>query len=231
MKDYIYIYHMSNTMNYLMSNTISNLNSSVLDTINSNSIRDLNNYSRSLPVPTKKSVIPCFKKDTKILCFINDIEVYVDIQNIRNGTLVKTLYKGYIPVEMIGKKNIQNPSHNVRVPNRIYKCSKTKYPELTEDLFITGHHSILVNELTDEQRKEINEFYQNIYITEDKYRLPCFIDEKSEVADENEDVTIYHIALANKDYYCNYGIYANGLLVETCSLRYLKELSNMELIQ
>ena len=29
----------------------------------------------------------------------------------------------------------------------------------------------------------------------------------------------------------NYGIYANGLLVETCSKRYLKELSNMNFIE
>lgn len=42
--------------------------------------------------------------------------------------------------------------------------------------------------------------------------------------------TIYHLALENESYYNNYGIYANGLLVESCSQRYLKELSNMELI-
>ena len=34
----------------------------------------------------------------------------------------------------------------------------------------------------------------------------------------------------NDNYFGNYGIYANGLLVETCSKRYLKELSNMSLI-
>ena len=38
-------------------------------------------------------------------------------------------------------------------------------------------------------------------------------------------------ALENDNYYMNYGIYANGLLVETCSKRYLKELSNMTLIE
>jgi len=38
------------------------------------------------------------------------------------------------------------------------------------------------------------------------------------------------VALENDDYYMNYGIYANGLLVESCSKRYLKEESNMELI-
>ena len=42
------------------------------------------------------------------------------------------------------------------------------------------------------------------------------------------EYTIYHVALENEDNYMNYGIYANGLLVETCSKRYLKELSGME---
>jgi hypothetical protein len=43
--------------------------------------------------------------------------------------------------------------------------------------------------------------------------------------------TIYHFALENDDTRMNYGIYANELLVETCSKRYLKEISNMELIE
>jgi hypothetical protein len=132
---------------------------------------------------------------------------------------------------MIGTKIIQNPGDKSRVPNRIYRCSKKHYPELIEDLYITGQHSILVDELTDKQRSEINDLFQQIYITEDKYRLPCFFDEKSEVVEKSEEVAIYHIALKNEKYYTNYGIYANGLLVETCSLRYLKELSNMVLIQ
>jgi len=37
--------------------------------------------------------------------------------------------------------------------------------------------------------------------------------------------------LENENYFHNYGIWANGLLVETCSKRYLTELSNMELIE
>ena len=174
--------------------------------------------------------IPCFKQDTKILCFINDVEVYVSVQDVRPGTLVKTLYKGYVPVDMIGKKALSNPGDNQRIPNRIYKLSKHAYPEITEDLFMTGHHSILVDNITEEQRQEIHDLYSTIYITEDKYRLPCFLDEKAEVVEKAENTFIYHIALENKDYYLNYGIYANGLLVETCSKRYLKELSHMDLI-
>jgi hypothetical protein len=36
--------------------------------------------------------------------------------------------------------------------------------------------------------------------------------------------------LENENYYWNYGIYANGLLVETTSKRMMKELSGMELL-
>jgi hypothetical protein len=39
------------------------------------------------------------------------------------------------------------------------------------------------------------------------------------------------LALENDDYYMNYGIYANGLLVETCSKRFMKELSSMTLLE
>jgi hypothetical protein len=41
---------------------------------------------------------------------------------------------------------------------------------------------------------------------------------------------IYHFALENDDPYMNYGVYANGLLVETCSKRFLREYSGMQLI-
>lgn len=57
------------------------------------------------------------------------------------------------------------------------------------------------------------------------------IDERSKVYQKQGYHTFYHLALENENYYYNYGIYANGLLVESCSKRYLKELSNMTLIQ
>ena len=68
-----------------------------------------------------------------------------------------------------------------------------------------------------------------VCITENKYRLPVCVDKRADIYPIPGKYTIYHIALENEDYYMNYGIYANGLLVETCSKRYLKELSNMEL--
>jgi hypothetical protein len=75
------------------------------------------------------------------------------------------------------------------------------------------------------------EIFGKIYVTEKKYRLPAYLDKKSTPLLEKGFFTIYHFALENDNYYSNYGVYANGLLVETCSKRYLQELSNMELIE
>jgi hypothetical protein len=69
-----------------------------------------------------------------------------------------------------------------------------------------------------------------ICITDDKYRLPACVDDRAKPYNKTGKFNIYHIALDNDNYYWNYGIYANGLLVESCSLRYLKELSGMTLL-
>jgi hypothetical protein len=115
----------------------------------------------------------------------------------------------------------------MRSTNRLYKCSVDKYTKLFEDLYITGYHSILVDRLSTKQHQEIIEHLGGIYITGDRYRLIACVDERAEPYENEGIFNIWHLALENDDYYKNYGIYANGLLVETTSKRYLKELSGM----
>jgi hypothetical protein len=174
------------------------------------------------------SQYPCFKEDSKILCYKDGKEIYRNVQDLRRGDLVKTLRNGYVAVDMIGTTKL----HNSKTSNehRLYRCTPTKYPELTEDLIITGHHSILVSHITDEQRERIKETMGKVYVTDNKYRLAACIDDRAEPYDKEGLYNIWHVALENLDYYMNYGIYANGLLVETCSRRYLKEISGMRLI-
>jgi hypothetical protein len=179
--------------------------------------------------------IPCFGENARILCFNKDLfeEEYVSIKNIRRGMLVKTLKHGYVAVEMIGKTVMRNNyAEGERHKNRLYKCTKRNYPEMTnEDLILTGCHSILVDGFKNEdERRKTVEVNRKIYITDDKYRLPACVDERAEIYEKSGTFTIYHLALQNDDYYMNYGIYANGLLVETSSRRYMRELSNMELL-
>ena len=181
-------------------------------------------YFTSLPI-----TVPCFKEDTKILCLKDNEEKYVLIQDIKPSDLVKTTNHGYLRVNFIGSTFISNPDNTDRIINRLYKCSKENYNELREDLYITGGHSILVDELTDEQIEKI-ERTGEIQKTDAKYRLMSYMDTRTEPYNQSGLFKIYHIALENEDHNGNYGIYANGLLVETCSLLCLV-LSNMEIIE
>ena len=168
----------------------------------------------------------CFLSNTKILTSNG----YLSIQDLRKGDLIKTLKNGYKAIDMIGKREIYHPVNEQRIKDQLYRCKKENYPELTEDLIITGCHSILVDWLIQEQGENIMKDFGDIYETEDKARLPAYLDEKASVYEVPGTYTIYHLALENDDYYGNYGIYANGLLVESCSKRYLLEYSNMELL-
>jgi hypothetical protein len=173
---------------------------------------------------------PCFLEGSKILCQVDGKEEYYPIESLRTGTLVKTSLDGFKPIVYIGHSKIYNPPNQLRSTNRLYRCSTTKYPELEEDLIITGYHSILVDDITDKQRKEMLEQMKDIYVTSRKYRLIASVDERAEPYEIEGTFPIWHLALEHDNYYMNYGIYANGLLVESTSKRYMKELSGMTLV-
>jgi sugar lactone lactonase YvrE len=174
------------------------------------------------------SPITCFLEGSKILTD----KGYIHIQDLRKGVLVKTLKHDYKGIDMIGKREIYHPALKERIKDQLYKCSQSEYTEIFEPLIITGCHSILVdNFISEEQKQKVIEVNGKIYVTDNKYRLPACADPRTSVYETPGTYTIYHLALENDNYYTNYGIYANGLLVETCSKRYLKELSNMTLIK
>ena len=175
----------------------------------------------------------CFLEDTKILCLKDDKEIYIPIQDLcmdkSKDILVKILAKNYTGTDLViqdGYKKIDTIIHSkmynsdlVHYKERLYKCTSNNYPEITEDLFITGCHSILVDTLNEEEYEKTIELLGNIYMTNQKYRLLSCIDKRSELVKDVEIYDIYHIALENDNIYSNYGIYANGLLVESCSKR------------
>jgi hypothetical protein len=174
---------------------------------------------------------PCFLEGSKILCHVDGAETYVPVETLRPGTLVKTSRDGYKKVELIGKGTIHNPGNADRIEDRLYKCSPAKYPTLTEDLFITGCHSILESTITEKQKEDTIRHLGKLYVTDSKYRLMACVDERAEPWATKGNYTIWHFALENADDGMNYGVYANGgLLVETCSLRFLKHKSNMTLL-
>ena len=173
------------------------------------------------------AAVPCFLEGSKILCLVDGVETYIAVEKLKPGTLVKTALNGYKKVAILGKGTILNDSNTERTENRLYRCTKTAYPELIEDLIITGCHSILVSALTADEREKTLKKLGATFVTDKKYRLMACIDERAEPVVSHATYPIYHFALENDDPKMNYGVYACGLLVESCSLNFLKNKSNM----
>jgi Hint domain len=196
---------------------------------NTDDSKDLStDYINIQSISGPPSPVPCFLEGSKILTD----KGYKPIQDLRKGDLVKTLKHDFKPIDMIGKRDMCHPGIKERIKDQLYKCSQPQYLEIFEPLVITGCHCILVDDFkSEEQKQKVIEVNGKIYVTDNKYRLPACADPRASIYETHGTYTIYHLALENDNYYMNYGIYANGLLVETCSKRYLKELSNMTLLE
>lgn len=184
----------------------------------------------SVPEPPDPTPIPrCFKSGTYILCKIIDNEntkeeiKQVKVEDLTIGTLVKTKYDGFKPIVKIITGEIKNnPQYQHGVTeynkNQLYVCSTYDFNELFEDLVITSNHCILAFPISEEKKKQILEFMGDIYVTDEKYRVPACLDERCEVYPEEGTFTIYHFALEKECELSNYGVFANGLLVESASI-------------
>jgi len=181
------------------------------------------NWSQ-LPLPPP---IICFKEGSKILTDTG----YKLVQELRNGDLVKSVSSGFKKIEHIGFSKMYHNANDVRSKDKLYRCPTSEYPELIEDLIVTGCHSILVKSFNDhEQMEKTQEVLGRICVTDKHYRLPACVDDRTKIFEEEGVHTIWHFSLENSDYYMNYGVYANGLLVETTSNRMMLELSGMTLV-
>ena len=165
----------------------------------------------------------CFLEDTKILTN----KGYLPIQSLRKGDLIQTLKHGYVPIDIIGYSEMDHVATDKRIKDQLYKCTSEHFPEVFEDLIITGCHSILVenstNVVNEEQIEMVKEVNGGIFLTDDMLRLPACVDKRTTVYEKAGKYNIYHITLEHEDNYMNYGIYANGLLVESISKRNITE--------
>jgi hypothetical protein len=174
----------------------------------------------------------CFLEGSKILCYdsVAQQEVERPVETLRKGDLVKTTMDGYKAIDTIGTNKIYNPGNSMRSKNRLYRCSKENYPELKEDLVITGCHAVLVSDLSEQERRDLLDIQGKVYVTEDYYRVIACCDKRAVPYEKEGLFNIWHFALENDNYYFNYGVYANGLKVETASKRMMKEMSGMDLL-
>ena len=172
--------------------------------------------------------VQCYLKGTKILTYIDEKEVWVNIENLKPSDLVKTYKNGFIRVKNIGWSQMQNSIH--LNPNKLFKIEKNKLPELTEDLYVSGKHSRLVDELTQEQISSTLKIWSKLQQINDKYLLMACVDELfTDVKDENI-YDMYQIILQSDSPSQQYGIYANGLLSESMSIQTFERKKQMKLL-
>ena len=208
------------------NNTISEVDSSgtIIDTLNlSNSplflAFDSNSYlyvSTSDNNVLKSTVVICFNEGTKILCLNADLkEEYIPIELLKKGDLVKSYLHGYRKIDLIGKGNVIN--NHMEKTQSMYKMEKTETNGLLEDLIITGYHSILVDQLSEEEKEEQKQmnFEQSI---DDKQLLFACVSKDFQQLQDNNVYHYYHFILENDgDDEKRFGVYANGVLCETPS--------------
>lgn len=183
------------------------------DTISQWSVkyRDVSTFSY---VP---STISCFGEYSQISTDIG----YKRIQDLVPGMLIETFLDGYKPLKCLGKRYVTFFPSETLPENQLYCYMDT-------GLQITGKHCILVNELTDYQKWSIINMYGKIQRLDELYLLPAMFDDNATPTNIIGVRYVYHIVLESDTPNRQYGIFANGIIVETCSYNDFINYSYME---
>lgn len=167
--------------------------------------------------------ILCFDESTEILCLNeNFAEVYKKISELKIGDFVKSFKHGFRRIEIIFSKSIINNVDDFQ--SCMYLMPKNK--EMTKDLIVTGGHSILVDSMThNEDIKNKKYFGNDVQIIDNKKLLLAAASNKFTPLTDNNEYNIYNFCLENDgDDEARYGVWANGVLVETPAINYLKKI-------
>jgi len=165
------------------------------------------------------AVLPFFGfiEGTLITCKVNNTEQGVPVQNLKKGMLVKTSTGSFRPVDKVGTRELTNPSSTDRLANRLYTLSKASYPSLTEDLTITGNRSTLIPTASDVEKRQMIVAHGRICVTDKKFCLPSAADAHATPFTVEGAITVYNFSLDHPIATMNYGVYANGLVVDCSS--------------
>jgi len=158
----------------------------------------------------------CFGKGSMIQCEGGSMPV----EELKVGMKVKTLKHGYRAVTLMGTSVIRNRAGSERIRDRLYI-----YPK--ENLILTGGHSVLLDEVSGTQLERIKESFGNLFFTEGKIRLLAKDDDEAEPYLKKGPFPIYNFVLEAPNEHTNYGVFANGKLVESSFAYWVKKMNAM----
>jgi hypothetical protein len=160
----------------------------------------------------------CFNKGTKILCLNTQLQdEYVEVEHLKTGDFVKTFKHGFRRITKIKIYHITN--NPLTFDKCLYRMKKTE--DMTDDLILTGWHSILVDDIGEYENEHNKHFYPNETKSIDgKYLLLCSVSREFTKLDNTNQYTVYHFSLdGDGDDDARYGVYANGVLCEIPSTK------------
>jgi surface protein len=166
--------------------------------------------------------LACVHETTDFLCYVDNEESYINIKDIKPGFLVKTYNEGYVKVKHIFKQKCFNSEKNTM--KKFFVMDKSKNDLLTKDLIITGGHSILLDNLTEEQYNKMKSSKTKYIKVHDKYKLLAFFNEDFVGKTDKSKETVYLLVLEADDDFKVYGVYVNGgMIIESCGIAICKQ--------
>jgi hypothetical protein len=155
------------------------------------------------------------------------VEEYRLIQELKVGDFVKSYQHGYRKIsKMLSGTFINNPTDD-DVSNCMYRMIKTKDNGLIDDVIITRNHGVLVEKLSEREEKKVD--INNLEMIDG---LISIIAAKCDTFEKVEDIKRYkywHFSLeTDGDNDRRFGVWANGLLVETPSNNMMDNATNVK---
>jgi hypothetical protein len=166
----------------------------------------------------------CLLENTEI----ETISGYVKIQDIKKGDLIKTQSGKYKPILHLGSGSIDLNYKNNEFETRVVLKDTFGKNQPIQDLYMTRMHALLfsgeIENLTNERYEKEKKYYENILKIEGYNKLLALHCNKCEYTNFKEmqvkfngKSNYYNIVLVSNDDNEEFGIFAEGILVETCS--------------
>jgi len=156
---------------------------------------------------------PCFNTGTQILCLNEKFEeVYVPVENLKSGNIVKTYIEGYRRIHLIGKGTLINNSSELHC---MYKLSKinsyvNNSNNMIDDLIVTGDHTIMIDKAYADGERVKMMYDKVLVVAKESPKFTKLMD--------TQPYTYYHFSLENDGFVDRtFVVYANGALSETTS--------------
>ena len=151
-----------------------------------------------------------FLEGTKITCQTPvGTEVQANVETLRRGDLVKTLNNKFLPVKCSSFITLNTPYSSD------YGCL---YQMSDPSLCLASRQCTLVDQISDETRLRIISSLGYYNLADGMNKIPAFLDPRFAVVEQSHDLNVWFFSLEAGDKDQTYGIYANGILVESVSL-------------